>query len=137
MNVKDFDSQLPEGDFLKAIFEKQHQLMEKYDPIESKNMGYQIPTGVLDLSDPKAQVRLKDFAWRITEEIGEAMNCLKNKPWKQTQMVTDETHYLEELVDGLHFYIELLIHSGFTPESLVKMYLNKSAVNEFRIRSQY
>lgn len=122
---------------LEVIFERQKQLMDKYHDIESKNLGYEAPQGVLDLHNPQHQQRLKDFAWRITEEIGEAMNCLKNKPWKQTHMPTDEVHYAEELVDAFHFMVELLIHSGFTAESLVAMYLDKNDVNLFRIRSQY
>lgn len=138
MNVNDFNNQAPtDQDLLKMIFERQKALMDKYDPIESKNLGYQIPTGVLDIDNSQHQQRLKDFAWRITEEIGEAMNCLKNKPWKSSHMKTDEVHYLEELVDAFHFMVELLIHSGFTAESLAAMYMDKNDVNLFRIRSNY
>lgn len=137
MNVNDFDNKTPVGDLLKTIFSRQLELMEKYDPIEEGNLGHPIPHGKFDLNDRASQQRLKDFAWRITEELGEAMNCLKNKPWKQTPMITDETHFLEELVDGFHFYIELLIHAGFDAESLTRMYLDKSDVNKFRVRSAY
>ena len=136
--MNDFNNEAPKDqDLLKMIFARQTQLMEKYHAIESKNLGYETPEGVLDLHDGKHQQRLKDFAWRITEEIGEAMNTLKNKPWKQTHMITDEVHYREELVDAVHFMVELLIHSGFTAESLAAMYMDKNDVNQFRIRSQY
>jgi dimeric dUTPase (all-alpha-NTP-PPase superfamily) len=138
LNVSDFSNTLPEGeDLLKVIFKRQVELMEKYDPIEEKNLSHHIPHGVFNLDDPQSQQRLKDFAWRVTEELGEAMNCLKNKPWKQTHMPTDEVHFLEELVDAFHFLIEMYIHVGFTPETLTAMYLNKSDVNKFRIRSKY
>jgi hypothetical protein len=49
--------------------------MEKYDPIEEKNLSHHIPHGVFNLDDPQSQQRFKDFAWRVTEELGEAMNC--------------------------------------------------------------
>lgn len=137
MNVNDFDNRLPDGDLLKIIWARQEELVLKYEPIEEANLKTILPKGAFDLNDCRSQQRLKDFAWRITEELGEAMNCLKNKPWKVTQMTTDETHYREELVDALHFFIELLMHSGFEPESLTRMYLNKSDVNRFRIRSRY
>lgn len=138
MNVNDFQNKAPEDqDLLKMIFERQATLMEKYHLVESKNLGYECPEGQLDLHDGKHQQRLKDFAWRITEELGEAMNCLKQKPWKNTHMMTDEVHYREELVDAVHFMVELLIHSGFTAESLAAMYMNKNDVNLFRIRSNY
>jgi len=137
VNVNDFENETPEGDLLKVIFERQRMLMEKYHLIEESNLNTALPHAPLDLDDPKAQQRIKDFAWRITEELGEAMNCLKNKPWKVTHMVTDETHFLEELIDGVHFYVELLIMVGFDAESLTRMYLNKNDVNQFRIRSKY
>lgn len=119
------------------IFKRQHELKTKYDTIERINLGYDFPTGVVDLNDPTAQQRIKDFMWRITEELGEAANTLKCKPWKVTHMPTDEIHFLEELIDAFHFMIELLIMVGFTPESLTQLYLDKSDVNRFRIRSNY
>lgn len=138
MNVNDFNNQAPKDvDLLKMVFDRQLDLMKKYHSIESRNLGIEQPEGILDINDPKHQARFKDFAWRVTEEIGEAMNCLKNKPWKQTHMPTDETHFREELVDAFHFMIELLIHAGFTAESLAAMYMDKGDVNLFRIRSQY
>lgn len=143
MNVNDFKSELPEGkDLLKLIFEKQFDLMVKYHPIEENNLGFKIPSvdkmgEGLDINSTLVQYRIKDFMWRITEELGEAANTLKNKPWKNTHMVVDETHYLEEVIDAVHFLVELLIMNGFTPESLTTMYLNKNAVNQFRQRSNY
>jgi dimeric dUTPase (all-alpha-NTP-PPase superfamily) len=100
-------------------------------------LGHSVPKGVFNINDPACQQRLKDFFWRITEEWGEAANCLKNKPWKNTHMETDETHFLEEVIDAFHFTVEVLLHLGFTPESLVVMYLNKNDVNKFRIKSNY
>jgi len=122
---------------LEAIFERQKELIEKYHPIEKKN-GLLITEDMpVNLNDAKGQQRLKDFAWRVTEEIGEAMNCLKNKPWKQTQMETDVEHYYEELVDAFHFFVELCIISGLTAKDLCDIYFKKSEVNKFRQRSGY
>jgi hypothetical protein len=143
MNVKDFQSELPEGkDLLQLIFDKQFELMKKYHDIESNNLGFEFPAvktmGIgLDINSTRVQYRIKDMMWRVTEELGEAANTLKNKPWKNTHMLTDEVHYLEEIIDAVHFFVELLIMSGFTPESLAIMYLNKNAVNHFRQRSNY
>lgn len=122
-------------DLLRMIFNRQAELMHRFDIIEDQNIG-PIPHGVFDLNDRAAQRRLKEFAWRITEEVGEAMNCLKNNPWKQTLKPTDEIHFFEELIDGFHFYIEMLIHCGFTPESLVAAYMDKSDVNLQRISTR-
>lgn len=134
MNIKDVtEEQFKEyskKDKLIAIFERQVELMKKYEKIEGRDWWPNIDT-------KKGQVVLKDFAWRITEELGEAMNCLKNKPWKQTEIRTDVEHYLEELADAFHFFIELCILSGLGPTSLFNLYFKKSEVNKFRQRSNY
>lgn len=138
MNVDDYeDIELPQGDMLVQIFYRQQELMDKYHPIEAKNGLLQTHDVPVDLHSAAGQARLKDFAWRVTEEIGEAMNCLKNKPWKQTQMLTDEVHYKEELIDALHFFVELFLLSGMGPQDVYEMYFKKSEVNKFRQRSQY
>lgn len=137
VNVKDVEVEFPEGDMLENVFSRQRELMETYHHIERKNGLLQTEDVPVDLHSAQGQARLKDFAWRVTEEIGEAMNCLKNKPWKQTQMLTDEVHYIEELVDAFHFFVELCILSGLSAEDLFRMYFSKSEVNKFRQRSQY
>jgi hypothetical protein len=140
MNVDDAEKEEITGDMLEMIFERQKELMDKYHPIEEKaGIGYGIllKDDVRDLNNPRFQYLLKDFAWRITEEIGEAMSCLKQKPWKQTHMMTDETHFKEEIVDAFHFFIEMCILIGFDPVTLTEMYLKKSLVNKFRQKSMY
>src|SRR5690606_1457257 len=117
----------------KAMWDRQAELRERYAEIERAN-GFYVPDGVCNLDDAKDQHFLKDFAWRITEELGEAMNCLKNKPWKQTHMETDKEHFVEELIDGLHFYLELLQWAGLSRERVVQIYFDKSRVNKFRQR---
>lgn len=113
MNVNDFDVPIPDGDMLETIFSHQRKLMDRYHEIEEKNVGYQIPFGVseygpfcgpLNIDDRASQLRFKDFAWRITEELTEATLALGE---------IDRTHYEEELIDALHFSVELLILCGF------------------------
>jgi dimeric dUTPase (all-alpha-NTP-PPase superfamily) len=141
VNIKDIDQMEKEEDHglhdkLEIIWWRQSQLRSRYAEIEIKN-GFHVPVDVADLDNAKDQHFLKDFAWRITEELGEAMNCLKNKPWKQTHMETDKEHFVEEVIDGFHFYIEMMQWIGITPDDLVDLYLKKSRVNKFRQRSGY
>jgi hypothetical protein len=141
MNILDFKDEgleLPPGDKLELVFACQRELAEKYHKIEEENAGHSLPRyDQVDINSYQGQARIKDFAWRVTEEIAEAMLTLKNRPWKQTSQVTDEDHYREEMIDAFHFFIELLIMSGFTADSLAKYYLMKHSVNQFRIKSQY
>lgn len=90
------------GDRLIAIFERQKELMDKYHDIEAKSGLLQTNDCPVNLNDKRGQARIKDFAWRVTEEVGEALDAITNKE-----------HYEEELIDGLHFLTELTILSGY------------------------
>jgi hypothetical protein len=134
VNVHDFaDIKLPAGDMLELIFNHQRDLMDKYHAIEETNVGHAIPSqcypfnpptpptwffaGALDINDRASQLRMKDFAWRITEELTEATLALGEDD-ETHYLEDDETHYLEELIDALHFSVELLILCGIEPEEL-------------------
>ena len=137
MNINDIDKKTDTPIcLLTAIFEKQKALHEKYVDIESKK-GILTSAGPVDINTCTGQQVLKDFMWRVTEEIGETANCLKNKPWKQSEILTDEAHYREELIDALHFFIELLILSGFDAQMLYDYYFKKNQVNQFCQESKY
>ncbi len=137
VNVKDIDTEAPEdGDWLQNIFNRQFQLEEKYHDIEEGN-GFIHPPSVGELDDAKTQWFLKDAAYRVVEELSEATNCFKNKPWKQTQVLTDKEHYFEEVADAFHFFVRFCIYSGLNAEALYKMYFKKSEVNLFRQESKY
>lgn len=109
VNVNDFESPTTEGVQCKlnAIFVRQKELMDKYHHIEEKNGLLQTGMVPVDLHDRFGQARLKDFAWRVTEELAEA-----------TEALTYEgkgVHFKEELMDALHFLVELHILSGYGP----------------------
>lgn len=139
MNVLDFpDTELPEGDMLKAIFERQVTLMIQYHDIEKGRGALVVDEEAFGELDHRfVQWRIKDLNSRSIEELMEAMNCLKNKQWKQSEVETDRVHFYEELADALHFFIELCITAGMDAEDLALMYLKKANVNAFRQRSAY
>ena len=137
MNIKDVKLKRKYGDKLDLIFERQMELIKKYYDIEKKN-GAIVPDKIpVDLNSRIGQYRIKDLSERIVEELMEAMNCLKLKPWKQTDIETDKEHYFEEISDAIHFLIELCITSGMTSQTFFETYFKKSEVNKFRIRSNY
>lgn len=139
MNVKDFEHvEIPEGDMLRVIFESQQSLVDKYHDIEAER-GFIViePQDYGDIDDRFVQFRIKDLNARAIEELMEAMNTLKNKPWKQSEVHTDKVHFYEEIGDALHFFIELCITAGMTAEDLARIYHRKHAVNEFRQESRY
>lgn len=98
------------GDRLEAIFERQKELMAKYHDIEIRSGLLQTPDVPVNLDDKRGQARIKDFAWRITEELGEALDAHS----------TDWVHFNEELIDGLHFLTEMSILCGQSPMDILE-----------------
>lgn len=83
------------------IWDKQYQLMKQFDEIEHSHGLLQVPPGYeLNLNCKYTQARLKDFAWRITEELTEATIAIKEDNMKA---------FREEMADVYHFIIELFI----------------------------
>lgn len=66
-----------------------------------------------------------------------ARNTLKNKPWKQTQMKTDEANYRMLIIEGFVKLIEFFEFAGLTEDDIYFLYYKKNMVNNFRIRSKY
>ena len=79
MNIKDVQdvTEYPEPeDIIPNIFKMQHHLMHKeggYDQIESMIGLKQTEDVPVDIQSKQGQARLKDFSWRTTEELTEAM----------------------------------------------------------------
>lgn len=210
MNITHAKKEKTNKESLRAIFDRQKELMEKYHDIEFRSGLMQTEDCPVNLDDKRGQARIKDFAWRITEEIGEALdaienesgesallhfheelvdglhfltemtiltgydlpeyttlkdlieegsyrdcytlndlvsdhvmylgmmcNCLKNKPWKQSMMKTNKENFYKHLKSVWSNYIAILTSQDLTEEEITDLYLRKSQVNQFRVRSNY
>ena len=210
MNITHAKKEKTNKESLRAIFDRQKELMEKYHDIEFKSGLMQTEDCPVNLDDKRGQARIKDFAWRITEEIGEALdaienesgesallhfheelvdglhfltemtiltgydlpeyttlkdlieegsyrdcyslndlvsdhvcylgmmcNCLKNKPWKQSMMRTNKENFYKHLKLVWSNYVAILTSQDLTEEEITDLYLRKSQVNQFRVRSHY
>ena len=69
--------------------------------------------------------------------LGLACNCLKNKPWKQTQMQTDIKKFEEKLINATRSFFRACAAIGMDDKVIYDIYFRKSEVNKFRIRSNY
>ena len=125
-------------DRMEAIFMRQLELMEEYHNIERINGCVVIePVDFGDVDRRDVQMRIKDLMQRTIEELMEAANTLKNKPWKQDMILTDRDHFYEEIADAFHFFVEMCITAGIHSSTLFDLYFRKSEVNKFRQRSGY
>ena len=75
--------------------------------------------------------------WSATYRIGIAMNFLRNKPWKQSQVPTDERRFREACLVAFAALVDCWAGIGYTMEELFQFYMRKSEVNKFRQRSEY
>lgn len=108
MNITHAKKEKVEVESLRAIFDRQKELMIKYHDIELKSGLLQTEDCPVNLDDKRGQARIKDFSWRITEEIGEAVDAITEEEGELGLL-----HFHEELIDGLHFLTEMTILTGY------------------------
>ena len=88
----------------------------------------------------RGEMNIKDlsfFYFNVVKELGLAANCLKNKPWKQFQIITDTVRFRQHAICALTSLIELFRYCKVQPQGIYDIYFCKSEVNKFRIRSNY
>lgn len=82
-------------------------------------------------------VKMQQILWEITYNLQIARNTLKNKPWKQTGVMTDEHMYEKHMKMATAALFTFLWFVGLDQESTYHIYFKKNKVNQFRIKSQY
>ena len=122
-------------DILSTMFAQQLKHMQAYSVI---NEDAQLPPHLRgDLNNRQTQAALREFAGYITEELYEAVNLLKAKPWKQNPAPTNIEAFTEELADFMHFVIEFFILAGLSAEDVFRAYFRKAFINAHRQNSGY
>jgi hypothetical protein len=76
-------------------------------------------------------------SYDVIYELGLMCNCLKNKPWKQSQIMTDRKEFTVHFKSAWMALLQLLYQSGLYDIELYNVYFKKNAVNQFRQRSKY
>lgn len=83
-------------------------------------------------------LEMKSNMWDVVYHLNIARNYLKNKPWKQSQMMTNESAFQEELVKAFIKLIGYFYTLGLNDrEDIYTLYFKKQRVNKFRIHSNY
>ena len=73
----------------------------------------------------------------IYYQINIARNLLKNRPWKQTQVMSKELDYQEAVVKAFLMYLGFLAINGFTDSSMFELFYRKQQLNLWRQKSGY
>lgn len=87
--------------------------------------------------DRNVELQMKSLLWDITFKLQMARNTLKNKPWKQTGVLTDEIAYKVFLIEAFEALILFYAHQGVSPIQVFEVYALKNMVNRFRQSSKY
>lgn len=114
MNIHDFQAAEFTPNWLDHIFEKQNALIVKYAEIEK------MPSVPMSIHTREGQKWIKDFLWRVTEEMAESFEAFimlgaetsNPETADHSKMEAHITHNIEELIDALHFLVELIIIAG-------------------------
>jgi dimeric dUTPase (all-alpha-NTP-PPase superfamily) len=115
MNINNVDNPetIPDN-IWEEIFNEQYKLMVKYRDIEK--MGNLLETVANNINTANGQKWIKDFAWRVTEELTEADEALNQCDDLDISVEEKEqlaNHYVEELIDAVHFLAELTLIAGY------------------------
>jgi dimeric dUTPase (all-alpha-NTP-PPase superfamily) len=126
-----FDEEHP--DLLELMYEQQRSFMQLLQ--EERNF----PEFPVDLSSKEGQKLLKKVAFEAMGELFEAIQHLKNSKDHRISAPSDvdRKKYVEELVDCLHYFFEVVIASGISKKELFFAYMEKGEVNVKRILGGY
>lgn len=110
------------------MYDRQYNVYLKYKEIEK------MPQNFGSVQTRETQKWVKDFINRVNEEVAESYESIRDpntqvlvdkevkKEDGTTEVVTYDIHRSEELADALHFYLEMLIIIGKTPEWLIRAF---------------
>lgn len=91
--------------------------------------------------DMASTFSLQEWLWEVTYRLNLTRNALRNKPWKQTQVMYNIPVFEKEISVGyilfISGYFQLLATHDLPAEDLYIQYVHKNTINQFRIRSKY
>jgi len=132
MNVNDVIKIPKTNNYLEAIFKRQIELAKKYHDIEHSmlkihelHLNFTGRGFIFSIDDPVVQFKVKDYLWRITEEIAESFEVDENNEEE------DKIHQIEELSDALHFMVEMFIFCQIDYKELNTLELEWEVYDDF------
>ena len=135
MAVIDHQADEPIDDLLVDIFRMQEKLMKRYQSETTE----ELPDWPLELTCKSDQRFCRDMISRMQDELFEAKFHLRRA--KEHRNVDcgdlDFDALTEELVDSLHYFVEVMILLGVSPHQLYDLYNNKNSKNHKRIDKEF
>lgn len=107
-----------------SIFNLQKELLSHYIIIEG------LPSYPIDLNTKSSQNIIKDFTGRVIEELGEGFESylimldMFHNGVDESEMIPYLQNFNEEIADATHFWLELMVFSGYEIHSLISWISN-------------
>ncbi len=141
MNINDVSKIPQSSNYLKDIFKRQWELIDKYHDIEHQILGIEKlnihPKEPINLSDPIFQYKVKGHIQRVLEEIAESYEVVQEERYGSG--ISHFEHQVEESVDALHFLTETMIMVHIEDDKLPSLdeYFNTYNTFEYNILSNF
>ena len=140
-------SQIPVPDkILHEIFKKQAELQVKVvKEISTKNSAVDliygrpsfVPVGIVNASMREREYFTKENVVYIIDECTEILGWINWKPWKRTRKDVNIEEVKFEIIDVLHFWVNLCLIWGITPDDVYRYYFHKQKINIKRQDDKY
>lgn len=88
------------------------------------------------MDDEERIKQFKDMHIAITDELHEALGEMGWKPWAKSKHF-DKAAVQAELIDAWHFFMNLMLIAGLTPDELLEQYERKRLKNMARQQEGY
>jgi len=120
------------SDKLDDMFDRQREFMELL-----RQHG-KLPDYPVDMTSKEGQGWINKFAWDSVRELVEAVQELKNKSHRVTDVREfDREKYLEELADACAFFVEVLVLSDVTADEFYEAFCRKKDIVKKRLEEGY
>lgn len=73
----------------------------------------------------------------LTAELHEALDETQWKPWSKGKAVINRDAFIGELIDALHFLLNLFLGVGAIPSEITSRFMEKNAKNHTRFVTEY
>lgn len=128
-------------DKLEQIIEMQRKLMDRLGVV-SFNPGFRDERQIMREEEhaPQSltvQRQTMEMLHAITCEIGEISDEINWKPWKSQRKDVDLDALYTELMDVVHFILEICLMWGMTADDIFKFYEAKNQINHERQDKNY
>jgi dimeric dUTPase (all-alpha-NTP-PPase superfamily) len=111
------------------IFER---IMDRQLELQRDSFGID-PT---ELSGEERDHYIQSMSTALVVELGEVLQEVSWKPWASGEWFNREA-YLVELIDVLHFWMNLVLVATNNPMDVIEVYMRKAQINADRQREGY